>query len=962
MKRLWICLFFVAACSGGNKSEKKSQDDVTSPQPTTVLADDGPTLSVQVGTLKPVDLGTISAEATTVTTIGGHTYVEIPNTSFNQMMNTRLALDVVDAKQHAVATLAYEGKFFVRFVGKKAPESFAVNLRGHDSYGDFQGRIGRLNVTVPAKLPKNDDAEMAFYVAYGSNFDRGQSWRARSAFTAFAGQRLREYGRKLDPKNAQTRPQAPRRWTDMGTLVGLYSGVTSIRETLQQDRALWVRGENEKRTVDIKDVDTIKLEEHPWPEMLKALGKTPAIEPMAKFIPADMAYMHFHDLRTFAKLVGELDDWVSPVAQQFEGRIGARHFMSFYEKQLMLERSGIAEKIGHKAVHDVAILTGDAFLREGTDVSMVFRVKDQGLLDTALKAFELSHTSGRNDVKQETFKHQGVNVRRIYTPDMTLNQYRADYDGLTSISNTRGSITHLIDAVKTKKITTLDQSGDFQYMRAVQPFSEKNEDGFIFISDAFVMHSVSPEVRILNARRMGAEADILAINYSMMLDAILEGEMPTSIADSMKRGLLREEEDRHGDGAKISYSPERGAYSSWGSARMLKPVREMSIDKVTAGEASAYKNFAETYQNYWVGYFDPIGVQLTRTNDGKRLAFDVRVLPLVQNSEYDRLIETVGKSTTNIRPIKDGVTYTMAIGADAGMRRFAEFGTSTTLGTDIKFSWLGDWFQIGVADHSSLWDLAIVTNSVRNAVRQKFSNTEVFDIVQKVPVFAAAHVANQLALAGLLTKLKQYVNDAAPGVVQWGPKGDPYREIQIVTVSAKDNDMDPFSIHYAIVNDVIVVSLNEVFLKTQIDRFIDPKVSGEEIQSAIQVDLKPKSWLTQTAASIYESTAIDVHASALHQYSFLHAAFGASVDPRKHGLAFLGFEPRSPIPGSFTVKDGRAVHSSTGSMEQMTIEKVPLDTAVSTTLDRLANALGTISFLGDGKTTGLHATIEWEFE
>ena len=47
---------------------------------------------------------------------------------------------------------------------------------------------------------------------------------------------------------------------------------------------------------------------------------------------------------------------------------------------------------------------------------------------------------------------------------------------------------------------------------------------------------------------------------------------------------------------------------------------DLNLEKVTPEEQGAYQRFADTYQTYWRGFIDPIGVQLTVTDDSTRSA------------------------------------------------------------------------------------------------------------------------------------------------------------------------------------------------------------------------------------------------------------------------------------------------------------------------------------------------------
>ena len=65
----------------------------------------------------------------------------------------------------------------------------------------------------------------------------------------------------------------------------------------------------------------------------------------------------------------------------------------------MIERTGLSRTLGHLAAHEVALAVGDPFVREGTDVTVLFRVRSQTLLSSALARYEESARKRRPDLK-----------------------------------------------------------------------------------------------------------------------------------------------------------------------------------------------------------------------------------------------------------------------------------------------------------------------------------------------------------------------------------------------------------------------------------------------------------------------------------------------------------------------------------------------------------------------------------
>jgi len=70
-------------------------------------------------------------------------------------------------------------------------------------------------------------------------------------------------------------------------------------------------------------------------------------------------------------------------------------------------------------------------------------------------------------------------------------------------SNSPAAMRRVIDAHSGRR-PSLAKSLDFVYMRTLYPAGDKDEDGFIFRSDAFIRALVGPRIRIAEKRRIEA--------------------------------------------------------------------------------------------------------------------------------------------------------------------------------------------------------------------------------------------------------------------------------------------------------------------------------------------------------------------------------------------------------------------------------------------------------------------------
>ncbi len=937
-----------------------------------------------------------------VTVTDGHAYVvaDVPAGTFAAsgaggdpaLTGGRL---FVDGPTRGAAALGRDGDFGaavrrvgVRLVTDQAPDR--VVLQGYlPETGDGHGAFTARAVTLSPLTPASDPAEVrrTFFRDLAADLtglgDQGWFDGARP-FYAFAAARARLMAGDAGAAAGEPRPT---RRGELADMMRLYTGVTSVDEALQADRGLRLRGDPAAaRTVPLADVPGVALAPHPWEQIIAGLGQ-PVVEPMAAAIPDGLLYAHFHDLRTAVKLMADVDQWLTPFAQAAEGRAGTTHLTERYERQLMIERLGLAERLGRLAASGFALVAGDPFFREGTDVALVFQVRQRPLLVGALETYEARARATRPDATETTYTLAGRTVRRVATADRAIDQHRLELGDRLVLANSRAMVERFVD-VADGQAPSLAAAGDFRAMRASYPFAPESEDGFLFIGDRFVADAVSPRTKILQARRVDAAADLAAVGYAALLYGWLEGR-PAAGADALvAAGLLDRSELKHADGTPITLDPATGPRSTtWGRPAALTPLAELTLDRVTPAERDAYAAFRDSYQSYWRTFIDPIAVRLVRGQDGRSLTADARMLPLIAQSDYDELVDTVGKA--RVRPARldaegpagAGLEWTLAIGEDARLRRELDRIGGLMGARDVGFGWLGRWVALGAADRAGLWDLALATGAVPELRddRRRFDEDDpnTWRALSRLPIHVAAEVGNPLALASTLTALRAMASGAAPGLIDWGEVGK-HRDVPIVGIQAAKtaSDLPPGAadvvLHYATAKNVWVAALDRPTLEQQIDRVLDGQATrrvetgdADAPQAALQVAPRAGGYLGRVLLGLAEaSLRRGLHAALRDTEALARGLGGLPTDPaarRAAALGYLGYEPMLAQGGEFAMDPrGFATHARYGSEIAPAYPPVPVPDAPLTRLvDALARVSAGLAFEGEGDTRGLRVWFEW---
>jgi hypothetical protein len=656
----------------------------------------------------------------------------------------------------------------------------------------------------PPQPPVRDDLEGLWASAQVDYFDRLQEAVHDFGFYGFASKATaRKYGLALEPVRSRGR----REWSVEAHAVGpggevlgpregrqLYettTGAAAIAETLAL-RRMTGSGERDsgKRSLDVAKVRGIDVAEHPWEKMMA--GKKPAAEPLADLVPHDNYYIAFKSIRKFIEFGELLDQWGTNVSRAYEVNSRDHRMKQRYEQQLCLRSTRLGKTLGPLVIRGVAITGSDPYLRDGSDVTVIFQVKDRGLFLAAVEGFlkEARRKFGAR-LKEGKSTHQDIPVESYVTRLRQVSLHRAMFGEYVVYSNSPVALRRVLDAHK-GKIKRLSEVLDFQYMRTIFRADDRTEDGFAYLSDAFIRNLVGPASKIKEKRRLEALTTLYMLANGALFTAWETGKLPSAARGAIEGANLRQEELPVPEGKPAAWDAERqvAVSDAYNTIHFATPLIELPIDKVTEVEAREYNRFRLEYLGLWRQYFDPIGMRFA-LRDGL-VKLDTYILPLVANSSYNELRRATGGGTINLDvngfPAKTLVQFLMHLspavqqrerlfGFDRGGGEL-DFGTLLAWGLDP----VGKWFMVRIDDSPVYAQLVeLMKKSDRG---EDIDGLEVARLVFQMPVMLGVDVKNPLTFAGTLTALRLSVFKALPGALTWEPLEKPYKGVEIVRIQA----------------------------------------------------------------------------------------------------------------------------------------------------------------------------------
>jgi hypothetical protein len=662
-----------------------------------------------------------------------------------------------------------------------------------------------------------------------------------SAWSAFAAPRLRAVFVPPPPKpkqpargrGVQSTPPPRLAEGEIARLMETTTGAASIQEALQNDRGLFLAESKEKSSVPIASLAGPKLAAHPWQQMIADLGAAPPpAEPLAAATPAEFYFLRVRGLTVALRLADELDAWGTPVATHLDRRSDERDLGVRYETALGLDRGPLTRSLGPDVVADLAVVGSDPYFREGTDVTLIFRVKNRTLFDAGLATSLAARGTAHGGLAGSKITHDGTDITVARSPDGAVSQHRATAGDLEIVSTSPVAIAEVLDAVKGKHARLSDEL-DFHYMLARD--AGTRADALAFLGDRFIAEVIGPRQKVLEARRQVALSELSIPGFAALLYGWTTGKSPATAEELVGSKLLAKTELEHVSGGAITWRPGEAARSAWGTPAAMTPLLDLPQPAtVTASEKAGYERFARSYEMDWRTYVDPIAIRVAvDTPEGAgahpSLTADVRILPLIDGSEYSNLVREVGKAQLQVEPIATGGRIVLGVGENADLRReLGGVARSTGFGK-LQLDWLGGWAMAGVADRNATPFLALANERDALEVPKKDDDEHHDSLLDlsHVPFYAGIGLKSGAGAAVALTVLHSIADEAAPDLLDWN-KWATHRGTSIVRVRYLDKEKhawrpEDLSIFYALTSDALLLSLDEGVLRGLIDARADGK-------------------------------------------------------------------------------------------------------------------------------------------
>jgi hypothetical protein len=439
--------------------------------------------------------------------------------------------------------------------------------------------------------------------------------------------------------------------------LSLFSGALAVQESLQLDTMrdphavpAATPGPEAGAAVAVSALRGPEIESHPWSEMLA--GRRPEVSALSRMVPEDFWFAEFRSLNKMLALLEDGDVWGRHFFQQAVADATTHDLAARVQKQLAVETQPLLRPLYDQVVQDVAITGSDLYLREGSDVTLVFRLRQPELFRARMDGFLDNARKARPDATERSGEVLGVPFRAVTTPDRAISVFSAyPRPDVHVRSNSEAALRRVLAATLGKDeqgraVPRLGDTEELAYIRTLLPYGASAEDGFLYLSDACLRRIVGPRVKLTELHRMRCYNALRMIGHAAAMFRTERGAAPRSFAELASAGCAP---GVFGTGALAC--PDGGRYelaedgmsaqcTLHGGTAFLVPCCELPLENVPAAEAALYERFLAEYNGYWRTFFDPIAVRVRA--EAERYALETVVLPLIDNSIYTGMAEALG--------------------------------------------------------------------------------------------------------------------------------------------------------------------------------------------------------------------------------------------------------------------------------------------------------------------------------
>src|SRR6056297_314236 len=257
-------------------------------------------------------------------------------------------------------------------------------------------------------------------------------------------------------------------------LYSIFSGSLAVQEILQLDAMTGDQASADSEpVVKLGNLQGPTVKSHPWEEMLG--NRQPAVSRLAECVPDDHLFVRFESVSKLLDARDLVDRLYAYSMGQANGRIQSTGAMNRLQRQWLMETTTLLKPLYDTAFAELAITSSDLFFNEGTDATLIMRLKEPAAARATLNQLLMVQGKQIPLAKLEKGVLLGVPFTHVTTPDRSVHVYAADLlNDLHIRSNSRVAFERILRTILGQPapgftIDRLSDSTEFRNVRTLMP-------------------------------------------------------------------------------------------------------------------------------------------------------------------------------------------------------------------------------------------------------------------------------------------------------------------------------------------------------------------------------------------------------------------------------------------------------------------------------------------------------------
>ena len=440
-------------------------------------------------------------------------------------------------------------------------------------------------------------------------------------------------------------------------------------------------------------------------------GHQPQPHAAAKLVPADQYYLQFQSMKAADQLIDLSKEWGESVFRMFQVSARDHHLSQKYEDQLCIQRSALSKLFGDQVIDELVLTGSDFFIAEGTDLSVIFRLKRPDVFRSAAEVWLAETRRKFPDLTVREFNYRGHQVTARYTDDRDVSSFVVYQGEYAIFSNSHRAIRRIIDT-SLSRTPSLHEQFDYQYITTMLPPQNAEDTAYLYCSEAFLKHLVSPEFKIAEKRRLQAFTNLVMLNNASLFYRLEHGKSPKALSDLSEGDFVDLSRIVDPSGGAYAFDAERDTATSslYNRIKYLTPILELNVLRISEQERSEYEQYKRRYETVWRDYFDPIAVRITTQPVVK---FETLVLPFANSGLYGDLRRFLDEKPQGLDVTQYAESSVTSLALVPGRKKVGEVlklvpGVSETLEANptlTDLAWLGDRVTLHFCDDDTILEV-----------------------------------------------------------------------------------------------------------------------------------------------------------------------------------------------------------------------------------------------------------------